>query len=278
MQPLTLEHLLSVLSPFANHGDNLSPQDASLIQLYITELLTDYYVDLPILKFLSRFLTPQAYEEIIEERNIEHLCGYITCNNTPKQQVRRRSSNNGRPGDDIMQPITKYQIYNRKPSIILPNTYLSQYCCKEHYQSSIFYRNQISSEALFARKDILTIPPFPSSRPSTWYENGITCLEEVLAKHRELKDQGKSLKDIVSMMSGLNVDDTDGATKDTSELIQLLNDFEIVEKEGGINGDDYDKDEKSGEVIEDDETSAQDKSRGIDGYITTDKYFGGYVV
>lgn len=312
MNLLTFDHLLSLLAPYANK-ETLSLHDASNIQLIITEAVTDYYVDFPMLKFLSRFLTQQAYEEIIEERNIEHLCGYIICNSSPKQQVRRRlSAPNGTITD--IQSVTKFQIYNRKPSIILPNTYLSQYCCKDHYQASIFYRNQISNEALFSRKDILSAQPFPKNYPSTWYENGITCLEEVLAKHKEVKEQGKTLRDVISMLNGLRVGDEDNS-KETNELVQLLNDFEIVEKDGGLVGDEEENDvrvSKSTNSLfleeddidddddhEDDETegdrfgssnrttaatstssssSTQDKSRSIEGYITTDKYFGGYVV
>lgn len=232
MELLTLNQFLGHLAPFANK-ELLSPIEASRLLLVITELLIDHNVDIPLLKFLSRFLTQESYDDIVEERNIEHQCGYIICNNTPKQQVRRLSSNsNGTTS--CMDGETKFQIYNRKPSIILPNTYLSQYCCKDHYQASLFYRNQLSSEAVFARKNITLVPPFSDNLPASWFENGITCLEEVLAKHRELKNQGKSLLEVVQMMSGLSVEDNE----DTTELIKLIEDFEIVERVGDENGDD----------------------------------------
>ena len=153
--------------------------------------------------------------------------------------------------------------------MILPNTYLSQYCCKEHYQASLFYRNQLSQEAVFARKDILNVSPFPADYPSTWYENGITCLEEVLAKHKELKEQGKSLSEVISMMNGLSVVD-ESRNNETNELIKLIEDFEIVEKEGGLEGD--------GVPDESQYLDKEEMSTGIDGYYTTDTSFGGYVV
>lgn len=268
-----MQSFIEYLKPFSEK-ELVVPAEASRILLIITELLIDHTVDLELLKFLSRFLTQQTYDEIIEEKNIEHQCGYILCNNSPKQQVRRLSSNsNGTTTSGFGgNATTKFQIYNRKPSMILPNTYLSQYCCKEHYQASLFYRNQLSQEAVFARKDILTAPPFPADYSSTWYENGITCLEEVLAKHRELKEQGKTLSDVISMMNGLSVVD-ESKKNETNELIKLIQDFEIVEKESGIVGDDGYQGENQAEYLD-----KEDMSTAVEGYFTTSRSFGGYVV
>lgn len=277
MELLSLTTFIHQLQPFA-HLDLLSPPEASKLQLVITELLVDHHVDFKLLRFLSRFLTQQAYDEIIEERNIEHQCGYILCNQTPKQMVRRLSANsNGITQAHYQDPgaSTHYQISNRKPTMILPNTYLSQYCCKEHYQALIFYRNQLSNEAIFARKDIMTIPPFPINMPS-WYENSITCLEDVLAKHKELKQQGKSLSEVIAMMSGLSVGEHE-MNQETSDLIKLIEDFDIVEKETnfGVGGGDIPRELDENELDDDDETGV---SNSIEGYVTSNKSFGGYVV
>lgn len=325
MQPLTLAHLLDVLAPYAN-AEQLLPQDASIIELLVTELLTDYYVDLTILKFLSRFFTPQSYDEMVEERNIEHLCGYIVCQLSPRKTRRPlhgyrgadATANAGRgnggaldgasatantsggsgggaasggaaghtpahthhASDDYVQ----YQIYHRKPSIILPNTYLLQYCCKDHYQALTFYRNQVSLEALFVRKGILTQLPFPPHMPRTWYENGITCLEEVIAKHHELQNEGKSLLEVILMMNGLSVEAGEGE-RDTTELVKMLHDFEIVERPAGPavppqppqpplrEARANDMVMRAAAVFDDGEDDASDSE-----YVTTDKSFGGYVV
>ena len=235
MTILSIESFLPYLEPFGNK-ELLSPTESSRIQLMLAELLIDNTVDLPLLKFLSRFLSNQAYNDIVEEKNIEHQCGYLVCNNSPKERVQRAYDRlNGSTPDHGLVASTKYQIYNRRPSMILPNTYLSQYCCKEHYQASVFYQNQLSQEALFARKDILTTQPFPRECPPTWYENGITCLEEVLEKHKEIKEQGKSLQDAVMMMSNMKID---SGNYDTNELMSLIDNLKIVEKEGGLEGDD----------------------------------------
>ncbi|EGV61568.1 protein-serine/threonine phosphatase [Yamadazyma tenuis] len=272
MALLTLPQFIPRLEPFGGR-ELLTPADTSKLSLVITELLIDHPVDIDLLKFLSRFLTQQSYDEIVEERNIEHQCGYITCQNTPRHQVRRLSSNsNGTTTCNNGE--TKFQIYNRKPSIILPNTYLSQYCCKEHYQASLFYRNQLSSEAVFARKNIVVAPPFPLHYPGSWYENGITCLEEVLAKHHELKNQGKSLSEVVRMMNGLTMED-DEPGHDTSELIKLIEDFEIVERDTPL----PEGAEDDSAVLDDDEDEEFPYNpRKIDGYITTNKHYNGYTV
>lgn len=288
MELLTLESFIQHLESFANK-ELLTTTESIKLQLIITELLVDYYVDFKLLRFLSRFLTQQTYDEIIEERNIEHQCGYILCSNTPKQMVRRLSMNsNGITSASIQDPgaSTHYQISNRKPTMILPNTYLSQYCCKEHYQALIFYRNQLSNEAIFARNNIMIIEPFPLHLP-TWYENSITCLEEVIAKHKELKQHGKSLSEVIAMMSGLSVADHE-TNQETNDLAKLIEDFEIVEKESNLVGD-APRDPYSavggvrgggGVVVpeEDDEEDETGMASTIEGYVTNHKSFGGYVV
>lgn len=273
MEFLSLDDFIVALQPFANK-DLLTPPESSRLQLVITELLVDHFVDLRLLKFLLRFLTQQAYDEIIEERNIEHLCGYILCDKLPRQLVRRLLTNsNGTVPALLKDPgaLTKFQIYNRKPLMVLPNTYLSQYCCKDHYRALIFYRNQLSNEAVFSRKDILIEPPFPQTGTgySVWYENSITCLEEVIAKHKELKEQGKSLSDVIAMMNGLSIGDNQ-MTPETSQLIKLIEDFEIVEN------DPKPPHEDSSELY--DELNRDQLSNSVEGYITNNKSFGGYVV
>lgn len=250
-----------VLSAFAGK-ETLSPGEASLLQLKIAEFVLDHPIDLQLLKFMSRFWTPTSYDETVEERNIEHQCGYPLCQKSPKHQVRRASVLGGPLGTS-----TKYQIYNRKPSMILPNTFLSQYCCKDHYQASLFYRNQLSLEAVFSRKNIMLVPPFAQIE-GTWYENNITCLEEVLAKHRELREQGKSLADVIVMMNGLTVADDNN---DTAELVKLVEHFEIVEHS-------HPEPPPENDVPHDAENDYESAVGSVDNYITLAKCFGGYVV
>ncbi|KHC31992.1 hypothetical protein MGO_04524 [Candida albicans P76055] len=282
MELLTIERFLPFLEPFEGK-ELLTPSECSKLSLIIVEVLVDRYVDFKLLKFLSRFLTQELYDELIEERNIEHACGYIKCNRSPKSLVRRLSMNsNGiTPAGSENDPgaSTKYQIYNRKPTMILPNTYLSQYCCKEHYQASIFYRNQLSNEALFSRKNIFTTPPFSSDK-FNWYENSITCLEEVIAKHKELKQYGKSISEVIAMMNGLTVSDLNNNSElndETNQLIKLIEDFEIVENnEPNMNGDLEEVDEEG--YTQDNEENIHDITNNVEGYVTSNKSFGGYVV
>lgn len=251
MELIELETFITRLQPFAKE-EFVNPMETSKLHLWLTELLVDHYVNFPLLKFLSRYLTQQALDDIIEERNIEHICGYILCDKAPKQQVRRMSNGHG------PSSINTFQISNRKPSIILPNTYLSQYCCKDHYQSSVFYRNQISNDALFSRKGIMSAPPFPEDYSLNWYEKGITCLEEVIATHRELKESGKSITDVITMMNGLSMDDE--PSNETNELIKLIQDFEIVENETNFeNIDEFEEGDRINSAL------------NVEGYVTNRK-------
>lgn len=54
-------------------------------------------------------------------------------------------------------------------------------------------------------------------------------LEEVIAKHKELKQEGKTMAEVVAMMNGLSMSG-DEMNEDTNQLIKLIEDFEIVEK------------------------------------------------
>lgn len=237
MNLLTLPEFITHLSPFAQNT-SLLPLEALRLVLLVTELLVDHYVDFHLLKFLARFLTLAAYDDIIEERNIVHLCGYLLCGSLPKNQLRRSSCVLPSSAASSMH----FQIYYRKPSIILPNTFLSQYCCKSHYQALVFYRNQLSDELLFARENILATPPFSPLAGPSWYENSITCLEDVLERHRQMKGEGKSLADVINMMSGLSVEEGKDSP-DTSDLVRLIEDFEIIEhsndEKSDTNADDH---------------------------------------
>lgn len=251
---LTLDTFIPMLSRFP-HEELLDPVDSQKLQLLTIELLVDHTVDLPLLKYLSRFLTPALYDDLVEERNIEHVCGYITCDRLPKSRRLLLDHGHiaGAGGDD-------FQIYARKPLIILPNTYLSQYCCKQHYQSLVFFRNQLSEEAIFARANIMVAPPFPKEMPLFWYENGITCLEEILARQRQ--DPLLSLSEVISKMAGLHVDDEEDPG--TNKLIDMIHDFEIVEKEN-----------PQPDYGEGDEEEGEDNGGG---YKTSARAWGGYVV
>ena len=126
----------------------------------------------------------------------------------------------------------------------------------------------------------MVVPPFQGGR--NWYENSITLLEEVIAKHKELKQEGKTMAEVVAMMNGLSVTG-DEMNEDTNQLIKLIEDFEIVEKEvdhqqvieGKIPEQAIESD--GGDVDDDDEDSSLAHNK-IEGYITTNKSFGGYVV
>lgn len=286
MLPITLDQFVPMLDRFRK-DDLLDPGEAARVQLLIIELLVDHTVDYPTLKYLLRFLTPELYDELVDERNIEHTCGYIICDKLPKS---RRLSNesppapNGRRGSLSLggafgggvggMGTNSFQIYARKPLIILPNTFLRQYCCKEHYQALTFYRNQLSSEAIFGRSGIMTVAPFSANCPSYWYENGITCLEEVLEHQRQ---SGKSLHEVITMMAGLGMADksTDNSSDEpaTTKLIEMLHDFEIVEHENPQA--DIFKDEAEDE---DDENDGSEISQSNGDYRTTNRSWGGYVV
>lgn len=267
MESLTIDRVTQYLLPFANK-EILTPGEATRLCLILTELLVEHTVDVPLMKFLSRFFTQEIYEDIIEERNIEHLCGYLLCDQKPRGKLGLFKFDGKNIVVDDPRRFNQYERDVYKKKLLWPRIYISSFCNRDHYRASLFYRNQLSDEAIFARKDIMIAPPFPSQYPDRWYEKNIICLEEVLAKHDELKEEGKTLSEVVSMMSGLEV--SEEKEKETDDLVKLIKDLEIVEKEGGVFGDDiYDN--------SDDDENANGNPQRIESYSTTTQSFGQYI-
>lgn len=173
----TLAEFLKMLEPMDRPGQ-LTPREGSQLSLALVEFMTDG-VEPDMLKFASRFMCPEDYGEIVLERNILHLCGYPLCNNDPKG-IRK-----------------EHQINYRTPTMILPGTYLSKFCSREHYQASTFYQGQLSVQPLFARKDI-THRPFGTME----YETQVALLEEVQAIS---ENEHKSMRQVIEEFKKLNV-------------------------------------------------------------------------
>lgn len=155
----------------------LSPDETSRVILIILEILTDG-VDKDALLFSSRFMTKDDYDDVVVERNIIHHCGFPLCNNDPR---------------GIRQ---LHQINYRRPSMILPSTYLSKYCCREHHQASLFFQAQLSEIPVYSRKDI-TYVPFGQS-----FESSIALLEDVESKARA---ENKSLTQVIQEFAQMSL-------------------------------------------------------------------------
>ena len=82
------------------------------------------------------------------------------------------------------------------------------------------------------------------------------------------------------MMNGLTVSDLNNNSElndETNQLIKLIEDFEIVENnEPNMNGDLEEVDEEG--YTQDNEENIHDITNNVEGYVTSNKSFGGYVV
>lgn len=213
----TLAEFLEILEPM-NRPGQLTPREGSQLTLFLVEFMTDG-VEPDMLKFASRFMCPDDYGDIVLERNILHLCGYPLCNNDPKG-IRK-----------------DHQINYRQPTMVLPGTYLSKFCSREHYQASRFFQEQLSDQPLFARKDVTHFPYGEMD-----YENQTALLEEV----QEISNnENKSLRQVIEEFKKLSMGEGDDFTPESQQYQQqqidgLLNglsakmdEIHLVEKEGG---------------------------------------------
>ncbi|KAK9320458.1 Rtr1/RPAP2 family-domain-containing protein [Lipomyces orientalis] len=150
----------TILRTFITPGQ-LSVKAANILVLSLVEFMTDP-VDAEFLKYASRFLTPASFDDVVTERNVLHICGYPLCDRKPFRKVM---------GKELPQ-------ISYKPSATLKHeasSYLRQYCTKQHFQSSMIYRAQLSDEAVWARAGITYI----QNGAAEW-EKTITLLEDLI--------------------------------------------------------------------------------------------------
>ncbi|KAH3672810.1 hypothetical protein WICMUC_004032 [Wickerhamomyces mucosus] len=242
---------LTTISSFNNdilvhyhHLGTLTLQDANKLTLSIIEELSEDQCDRFLLKFITRFITKDIYDEVVKERNINKLCAYPLCGNEPNR-------------------IKDTYSYSYQKSKMLPYFYLNSFCSKDHYQSSEFYKTQLSDEAIFSRKDI-TVEGYGKMK----YEINTTLLEEVIDKYVNRSDPSETMLDIIRDLESLSLDGENGPNKDEmmGVMSRMLEDVKIVEKEPT---ESVVAPYLPNENLEDNQTYEylQDQSKAIDGYI-----------
>lgn len=216
-QTITVEQFHELVGAVVRHP-LLTPKEANQLTFRITELLMAHNCDSRLLRLLARYLSRKAYEEIVEERVIEHYCGYPLCKFKDDKKIK----------DIEINPLVK--------SLRMPKYYNSRYCGKNHFLCSEFYKNQLGVDALFMRVNL----------DNPWFSHGsveseIILLDEYLA----MRDQGAhtgDLNTVISMLRDLNVNHTETASankagasdvrKETEILIKKFEEFKVIEHEG----------------------------------------------
>lgn len=167
MTTVTVDDFKRLIHPLETHP-LLTPKEANNLTYQIIELLMDKPCTSQLLQLLARFLTPQAYDALVEERIINHHCGYPLC------------------------PYSSSSIHDGEVNTVAKRLnmrayYKTRYCSKRHYQCSEVFKRQLNSDALFMRVDL----------DREWFtegsiENGIVLLEE---------EEG-----VVKSLNGLTID------------------------------------------------------------------------
>lgn len=175
----------------------LTRNEADRVQMDMLLLFTGA-VDIYFLKLAARFLTPETYDEIVYERNIEHMCGYPLCQNIPTKA-------DGRP-----------KICPNQKIIQLGDPDLIKFCCKSHAKASRFYSQQLSYEPVFMRMDISYLP-----YGKLTFESQTAVFEEIEA----IAQIGKTTLTQAAVLFAQNAvlaskDLEESSTQDKSERIQ----------------------------------------------------------
>ncbi|KAK5781112.1 RNA polymerase II subunit B1 CTD phosphatase RTR1 PWA37_002039 [Arxiozyma heterogenica] len=221
----------TVLTPYQKHRQ-LSMKEAQSITLDILSILCDGQVkDEDTLKWLARFMTSDTYSDLMDERNLNKLCGYPMCHASPERER-----------DPFeMSKLTKQFLWENNPY-----AYLSRFCSKYHFRCSQFYQVQLSDDALFSRTGIHLIN---NSMPTNIIMNEKYNVElmEAMLRNKATEDE---FKNIILGVKKLEIDGPDKVTNDTNtnptpeDLTKWFEDFKIIENEKPTIIDDYLKDHR----------------------------------
>jgi hypothetical protein len=205
-ETVTVEKFHEIVASVAKNP-LLTPKEANQLTFHITELLLTHNCTSQLLRLLARYLSQTSYDDIIEERIIEHYCGYPLCqyNNSDK--------------------IKDIEINKLVKKLRMPRYYNSKFCSKNHYLCSEFYKSQLGKDALFMRIN-LNKPWFSEGS----VENEIILLDEYI----HIKEKGTEILDlsnVIQMLRELNVNDSSSKVK-TAELIEKFESFKVIEHTG----------------------------------------------
>ncbi|EDO16280.1 hypothetical protein Kpol_1053p17 [Vanderwaltozyma polyspora DSM 70294] len=200
------------LKPHQMHRQ-LSIRETEMISLGLLEMLCDSDCqDEKTLKYLAKFLTPELYEDLIDERNLNKKCGYPLCDRAP-ERIRDPFS--------IDINTRKFLWENN------PYAYLSTYCSKLHFKCSQFYQMQLSEDALFSRTGIHLYTTTSGSNPGIPDDSKyhVTLFEELLREKASEDD----IKKLIASMRGLDIQNKADDSELDEELSKWLGDITIVE-------------------------------------------------
>lgn len=141
------------------------------------------------MKYTSRFIDPRFLDEAIEERTIDSKCGYLACFNELRDCM-------GKLRDPNKHTIMPWQ---------------HSFCQPSCYQASRFYQEQLSTEPMVTRENVLWYPYGEMA-----YEQEILLLPEVkeLARinHKSISETIAEMirnRHLESKLNGLLIDDAE---------------------------------------------------------------------
>lgn len=245
----------------------ISPAKANLLNLDFIALLADSTCDPIVLKFLARFLSVDTYTNIMDERNINHLCAYPCCSLKP---ARRNDGNPLRNLSKNMQlynetnPLHDFELIEKNNAKSLtPFSYLNNFCSKKHFQCSKIYKSQLKQDALFLRDSVFVdhnTKALLNQFSDISKDTKIVLLEEVWL----YQAQNNQLS-LVDILKDLNINDNSQRkeNKNVERIVppELIGD-KIVEKFPSI--------EQLQEQFDEDELilTIKERAKQIDGYVS----------
>ncbi|CCE62433.1 hypothetical protein TPHA_0C02800 [Tetrapisispora phaffii CBS 4417] len=207
----------NVLKSHQKHRQ-LSMKESESISVELLELLCDSCCkDEDSLKYLSRLLTPELYNDLIDERNLNKKCGYPLCDKSP-ERIRDPFSINY---------VTKKFLWENNPY-----AYLSTYCSKFHFKCSQFYMTQLSEDALFARTGVHLYSPVTKLSSEVGDSNNlddkytVTLFEEIVRN----KSSDEDIKKLISNLKKLGIHNADDSQDEVeSDISKWISDIKIIE-------------------------------------------------
>ncbi|GMM34650.1 RNA polymerase II subunit B1 CTD phosphatase [Saccharomycopsis crataegensis] len=245
----------------------LTPADANILTLEIIDLFSDRPCEPTVLQVLGRFLTIDAYTNLVDERTINGICGYPLCHAAPERKNHQNPLRVLSENAKLLHNHNNHSHDAARMGTLTPFSYLNNYCSKKHYQCSQFYVAQLSDNALFLRDNLFVTAngEFINQENYHQYIGKIILLEDVWREQAS-----RNQVSLVDVLTDLNIGNSNSNNNQQSQeperIIpdELMKD-EIVEKfpQPGEDVMEDDDDDDDNEMI-----SLEQRAKQIDGYVT----------
>ncbi|ORX62806.1 DUF408-domain-containing protein [Hesseltinella vesiculosa] len=172
------------------------------------QLFSDDAVSVDILQQAAPWLQPQTYDEVIQERHVQRLCGYPLCDRPPAEQQRFHIS------------LARRKVYDQSE--------LRMFCSSDCLQKSKYFAMQLSDDPVWTRDQVSlsntsSFHVIPMDLP---FPDAVKQHKQSTKSHQDIRNDY-----VQQRIAAVPLQQTLPAAPSSHPLASLLNGLHIVEKE-----------------------------------------------